>query len=182
MVEHFANTNANTARYPRFLNMWGNVRRPARDAARLAQLKALVPDFSNVVRYHPNPTETKTPTASMTAVDSTNVKLVGKAGPTGRILFEINCYYEFTGTDVVLMRLRNTADSSMNTASEVVCNGVSGDKKAISPRIEKSGLIPGQTAKWELHHQCQNSAVVMKTGGSGGFSTLPAIYVKATPI
>lgn len=181
IVEHYASANANTAIYPQFLDMWAELLHPARDLNRQIHLESAKPAATVYTRYVPSTTATFTPSASMTQVDSGHAFVEVVAGPTGRILFGVDCYLEFTGDDVVMMRMRESV-SAATTVEETVIVGVSGQKAKIHFTAEKTGLTPGAYGIWFLQFACQNSAVTMKVGGDGSFATKPGLYIQATPL
>lgn len=176
-AEHVANANANTAIYPKFLDMWGEVRR---DRGLAIRQEATKPSLS-YLRWHPASVTTVAVTTSATYVDTGNAYVVASAGPTGAILFEVDCYYEFTSADRVLARLKDFATGTA-TELETIKVGIAGEKAKIHFTAVKTGLAPGFEGVWALQHICSTSSTCsMKIGGPGDFTEVPSLYIKATP-
>lgn len=103
MIEHQANSNANTARYPRFLDMWGQTRKLPRDRARALHSIATMPVHSTGVQYVPSAQQAKTLGTSNTIIytDTGNTiaaTISATAGPTGKIEFVASACIEFGGS------------------------------------------------------------------------------------
>lgn len=104
MVEHQCNATANTARMPRFLNMWGNVNRPSRDRDRELHVKSVSPAPSAGAHFPAATVQTKTiGTSTATLFTDTGNTVAAAvtvaAGPTGKIDFLIpSLCIEFTGS------------------------------------------------------------------------------------
>lgn len=94
LVEHFASTAANTAIYPRYLNMWGETLRQPRDRSRAVRQKATAaPEVT--YSYYPNTTQqVKALSGSSVAVytDTGNTipaTIQATVGPSGEIHFDV---------------------------------------------------------------------------------------------
>lgn len=104
MVEHQCNATANTARMPRFLNMWGNEYRASRDRDRELHIKSVSPAPSVAAHLPAATVQTKTiGTSSATLYTDTGNTVAAAvtvaAGPTGKIDFLIpTLCIEFTGS------------------------------------------------------------------------------------
>lgn len=180
VLEPFANTAANTAIYPRFLTMAGEVRRLGRDRLRALRTTATTPPPITYKKYAPTTALNAATTTSSANVDATNARIDNAYyGPTGKILIEVCSYYEFTGTDTVFQRLVLGAQT---TALEVAATGVNGEKKKVVTKFERTGGTPGASTSVVLQHSAVTGGLAtLKAGGSGG-ATLPALYITATPL
>lgn len=93
MVEHFANANPATARFPRFLDMWAEVQRKPRDRGRALRSVVETPAQS-AVQYNAATQQNKTIATTTTniTVDSGATQyatITTAAGPNGKIEFLI---------------------------------------------------------------------------------------------
>lgn len=188
-VEHFAGSNANTARYPAFLDMWGNVNRPSRYRSLAMRREASIEPAAELVRdtYKIHyPTSQLSATAgtpvAKNAVDITNFYVIQEVGPSGIVLLDISAWYEFAANDVLFWRCQSANPNAGNTAEYAVCAGVAGEKRLVTGRLAFTGRTPGISLHITLQHWTANAgSAVLKAGGSGG-SYLPPVSIRATSL
>jgi hypothetical protein len=92
MVEHQANATPNTARMPRFLDMWGETLRKPRDANRVVRQAAITPPAQTVVQFAPSTQQAKAISAGTTIIytdtgNTTAATITATAGPNGKVEF-----------------------------------------------------------------------------------------------
>lgn len=124
MIEHQCNVTANTARMPRFLNMWGNVRRRSRNRDR-ELLDAAVSSLPVTVAHFAPTTQraqvvtTSNVTLYIDAANTIEAAVTATAGPTGKIDFLIPALcVEFAGTTGALDRA--VTDSAITSGLAVL--------------------------------------------------------------
>lgn len=177
LIEHFATAAANTAIYPMFLSAFGEAKRLARAAGRMLRSVATATPQPSYVRL--NPTSMVTDDAGTSSASIAGTAFSATYGPTGKIIFEVVGWYEFTrGADTVFMRM---VVGSGNTTLEAATIGAAGEKKTVTKRIEASGGTPGATVTCTLQHSSVSGNADLLIGGSGG-TMRPGLYVTATPL
>lgn len=182
MIEHFATTAANTARYPRFLSMWGETLRPARDRSRALRARATAAASRALPqRYAPTTQLTVASPTSLTAVDSTNVKtnacVVGPSGVVaGLAVFEVEC----TTADTYYVRMTGAGGGATNTVLEGMKLDVG--NHLITLPWQVTGLSPGSSPRWVLSHQSLVAATVTVKAGGTGSTLRRAVFLTADPI
>lgn len=168
MVEHFASATPSTAIMPRFLNMWGQVLRPTRDAAALMRQRAIAPKTKSYKIHAPTTQLSVATTASTAIVDASNVFIEQYAGPTGVVLIDVSAWYEFTTGDTLFWRLRDTITAA-TTPSLAAWVGTTGQNALVSRVMAFTGLTPGQRIVANLQHWSLVAATAtLKAGGSSG--------------
>ena len=168
MVEHFASATPSTAIMPRFLNMWGQVLRPTRDAAALMRQRAIAPKSKSYKIHAPTTQLSVATTASTAIVDASNVFIEQYAGPTGVVLIDVSAWYEFTTGDTLFWRLRDTITAA-TTPSLAAWVGTTGQNALVSRVMAFTGLTPGQRIVANLQHWSLVAATAtLKAGGSSG--------------
>lgn len=187
MIEHFATTNGHLAKYPRFLDMWADTVSapssaravtPLAVARSLLSLKSQIPRAQAHLCYAPTTQLSVASTTSAANVDNTNVRVVGTAGPTGKLIVEVQAYYEFSAADTLFWRVAGTVTSATRAAHV----GVSGEKVLVSQLIEITDRTPGSTVTCVLQHwTASNGSATLKAGGSGG-GMVPPVTMHAIPL
>ena len=168
MVEHFASATPATAIMPRFLNMWGQVLRPARDAAAVMRQRAIAPKTKSYKIHAPTTQLSVATTTSAALVDTGNVYIEQYAGPTGVVLIEVAAWYEFTTGDTLFWRLRDSITAATTTALAAWV-GTTGQNALVSRVMAFTGLTPGQRIVANLQHWSLVAATAtLKAGGSSG--------------
>lgn len=189
-AEHFAASNADTAKFCGFTALWGETDTSNAKPWLFKGLTALdtmqsdrylldkIPPSSNAKTYAPSTMFTAATTTGTTNVDATNAVLSCRAGAEGKITFVITAYYEWTGTDTVYWRLIGAGPA---TALRAAGLGVSGDKKTLTVTEAVTGLTPGTLYTATLQHSSINGALAtLKAGGSGG-AMVPPLSIAAFP-
>jgi hypothetical protein len=189
MCEHYCSTGASAAKFAGFTSLFGETEAlepevhkfktltPKLLATVLARLKSSIPASPSSAIYAPTTALTVASTTSAANVDGTNAKIITTAGPTGRVIYHVSAYYEWSTTDVLFWRLAGT----VNTTTRAADVGVSGQKRLVTQTIEISGRTPGESLTESLQHwSASNGSATCKAGGSGG-GMLPPITILAIP-
>jgi hypothetical protein len=191
MCEHYCAAGADTAKFAGIKTLYAET---LTSAARTFQSKSptprevfrrinavrnlLPPATPSPVIYAPVATYSAATTTAMTNVDGTNAKLTASAGPTGKIIWRVSAYYEWTGTDTLFWRLAGSAGSTPVRAADV---GVAGQKRVVQTTIETAGLIPFQSYTQSLQHSAVAGGLATLKAGGNGATMLPPITISATP-
>lgn len=188
MIEHFANSGAQTAKFPQFTAMWADTALPPRSrrlVTPLGMARALKGLRDNVAQpplftsYAPTTALVAATGTSASNVDGTNARLNAVPfGPTGNILIEVDGWYEFPrGADTVFMRMALGVGGT--SPLRVALVGASGEKRVFRYVAAATGT-PGVTTTMTLQHYSLAGNADLKAGGSGG-TMLPPLSIKATP-
>lgn len=185
-IEHFA-VSGSGGKFPQFKSFAVDTVQPKKSrswfSARaigkiLTTLKNNVSPAITRTKYSPTTLATIAASTTNTSVDTTNVKVTAAFGPTGCVLIEVDCYYEFTrGADTVYGRLVTGTPPS---ALETMTVGASGQKLPIHHTFEITGGTPGVVRTWTYAHSSLAGNPDLKYGGSGS-GLVPPIVLKATP-
>lgn len=192
LCEHFCITGANTAKFGGFTSLWGETAGSnpkawqAKYATMLDGLRTLVsiqnkiPPTDGSQLYAPTTPLSVATTSSTANIDATNAIVSAVAGPTGRIIYDLAAYYEWTGTDTVFWRLVLNGGIGA-TPLRVADVGVNGQKRTARVVMPISGLTPGVTysATWQ-HSAVTGGLATLKAGGAGG-TMVPPLTMIATP-
>lgn len=192
-AEHFAQSNANTAKFGGFTALWGETEESNakpwkfKGAALVDHLKTA--DFlfgktpvSVVAKSHAPSTQLSVATTTSSAnVNSPNGVITFVAPSSGSTVIEVDSYYEFTGADTVFQRLIISGGITAPPARAAVL-GVNGDKKSTRLVEVINGLTPGVSYTATLQHfAITGGLATLLAGGSGG-GTRPPLAMKATPL
>lgn len=169
MVEHQCNATANTARMPRYLNMWGNEHRAARDRDRELHVKSVSPAASVAAHLPAATVQTKTiGTSSATLYTDTGNTVAAAvtvaAGPNGKIDFLIpTLCIEFTGS-----MDRTVTDGAITSGAAVLTSATAAFTAA---DVGRQVIVMGAGASGvPLHATIQtytNSTTVSLTAAAG---------------
>lgn len=189
MCEHFCSTGASAAKFAQFKSLYGETDTSApknlqfkavtpRALARYAAaLKSSIPASPSDTIYAPTTALSVATTTSAANIDGTNGKIVTTAGPTGKVIYIVSAYYEWSATDTLFWRMAGTVNSTLHAADV----GVSGQKRVVTQTIEVAGLTPGQSVTETLQHSTVVAgSATCKAGGTGG-ATVPPLSILAIP-
>lgn len=191
VCEHYCNAGANTAKFGGFKNLYGETQAslaralksknpdPLNHFKRFKAVRDIIPPSAPTPTiYAPSTQMTAPTTTSMTNIDATNGKITAVAGVTGKIIWRVSAYYEWTGSDTVFWRLAGGAGTTTIQAADV---GVSGTKRTVHGLFTSTGLTPGQSYTMTLQHSAVTGGLAtLKAGGSGG-GLVPPLTIAATP-
>jgi len=130
VCEHYANTGASTSKFGLVKSLYGDIESAipktrqsqtfnALDSARqLAALRRNTPPVAVANAYAPGTLLTAATTTSAAAVDATGGRVTAVAGPSGKIIFHVAAYYEWSATDTLFMRLLVGAATTTSCLAE----------------------------------------------------------------
>jgi len=189
MCEHFCSAGASTAKFAGFTNLSGELvaslpatykseaETPLSAARKTAALRSGIPPAPVDTIYSPTTALSVATTTSAANIDATNGKITTVAGPTGKVIFQVSVYYEWTANDVLFMRMAGT----QSTTTRAAAVGISGQKGVVSMTTEMSGLTPGQAVTGTIQQWTVIAgSATAKAGGAGG-AMVPPLAIVAIP-
>jgi hypothetical protein len=194
VCEHYVNppNNPNTSLFGGITALWGETTssNPTTWRAKYATLldglrtsayqSSKISPSAGSQLYAPTTVASYATTNAAAYVDTTNAAVAGVAGPTGKLIFDIAAYYEWTGTDTLFWRLFLNGGYG-TTPLRVADVGVSGQKRVARCTMPISGLTPGVTYTAYLQHSCITGGLATLKAGGSGTGMLPPLTLIATP-
>jgi len=184
MIEQFATTAANTAIYPEFLSVWGEVARPSRDSSRTLLDASTSAAGKNVVNNATSRTQALTASA-VNITDGTNpCTIVATAGPTGAVEFEMEGTVLFTGAETVLGRMAGTPNTTNEPLAKLLGLATGETQRAVPVKHtwKLTGLTPGASGTWTLQMSAATSGGLASAIFGGAGAGYPPLVLKATPL
>ncbi len=184
MVEHYAVTAANTAIFPEFLSMYGEVKRPARDNLRTLRVAATTPAAKNITTYATSRTQALTTSAANITDGTSNCTIIAAAGPTGVIEFELEATVLFTGVETVLGRCAGPTNTGNEPLVKLLGLGSGETQRAVPVKHtwKLTGLTPNATGTWTLQMSAATSGGVASVIFGGTGAGYPPLVLKASPL
>jgi hypothetical protein len=187
MVEHYAVTAANTAIYPEFLSMYGEVKRPARDNSRTLRVAATSPASKSITTYATSRTQALTASAVNISDGTSNCTIVAAAGPRGVIEFEMEGTVLYTGAETVLGRFAGPTNTANEPLSKLLnlpsfASGTAQIAMPVKHTWKLTGLTPNATGTWTLQMSAATSGGLASVIFGGTGAGYPPLVLKATPL
>lgn len=169
MVEHYAHTNANTAVYPRFLDMWGEVARPARKASfeMDSQVKTNIATLPKYARYGASQAANTTVPNSLSPVPG--LPTITFTTPIGCTAVEVEATLYYTVSSGPSRIIMNFSEGVTSYDTRTVLNTApyTGEVRYTGYR---DNLIPGTTHTITLNHMvASGSAVTLNSDNANGY-------------
>lgn len=169
IIEHYAPNNAQTSVYPRFLDMWGDILRPARNASNEIESHATVATSSLSTYVHYSPA-----TAVNTTVPNTLTAIPGLSPltftlPLGCSAVEVEATLYYTVTTGPSRIIMNFSEGLTGFDTRTVLNTAPfvGEVRYTGYR---NNLMPGSTHTFVLNHMvASGTGATLNCDGPNGY-------------